>query len=265
MMPNDTSAASNDSAAAQTDLLCISPHTDDAEVGLGGALRLFADRGRRVWICDLTRGELGSNATPAERWAEAAAASRELGISGRVQLDLPDGFISAEKHDQIAAVTALIRYLRPRWVVTAPDAVRHPDHVATPALVAKACFMARLARYQVAVTDATWWPDPPPIAEPTQRWEVAALFEVCRDDGRPALIFDVTETWVAKQRALACFASQFERREGRRSTVINDVSFLDKIERRGRAWGYRAGVGYGEALSSTAVPVLTDLPTESWR
>ena len=53
------------------DLLVISPHTDDAEIGLGGTLRLLADRGRRVWVVDLTRGELGTNATPDERWAEA--------------------------------------------------------------------------------------------------------------------------------------------------------------------------------------------------
>ena len=53
------------------DLLCISPHTDDAEIGLGGTLRLLVERGRRVVVCDLTRGELGSNATAEERWAEA--------------------------------------------------------------------------------------------------------------------------------------------------------------------------------------------------
>ena len=62
MMPNDSPDgpdAPDATDTAPTDLLCISPHTDDAEVGLGGALRLFAERGRRVWICDLTRGELG--------------------------------------------------------------------------------------------------------------------------------------------------------------------------------------------------------------
>ena len=258
-MPNDTTGS------AATDLLCISPHTDDAEIGFGGALRLFAERGHRVWICDLTRGELGSNATSEERWAEAAAASGELGIAGRVQLDLPDGFVSAEQPDQVAAVTALIRLLRPRWVVTAPDPRRHPDHVATPALVAKACFMARLARYRVAVSGAVWWPEPSAEREAAERWEVEAQFAVCGDDDRPSLIVDVSETWEAKRRALACFASQFQRREGRRPTHINDESFLEKIERRGRAWGYRAGVTYGEALTSSAVPLLNDLPRESWR
>ena len=96
------------------DLLCVAPHTDDAEIGLGGTLRLLADRGRRVWVCDLTRGELASNATPDERWGEAAAASALLGLAGRLQLTLPDGFIADDDPGQTAAVTAVIRALRPR-------------------------------------------------------------------------------------------------------------------------------------------------------
>ncbi len=53
------------------DLLVISPHTDDAEIGLGGTIATLAARGRKVWAVDLTRGELGTNATPDQRWQEA--------------------------------------------------------------------------------------------------------------------------------------------------------------------------------------------------
>ena len=92
------------------DLLCISPHSDDAEIGLGGTLRLLGEKGRRVWVADLTRGELGSNATPDERWAEAGRATRTLGLTGRAQLQLPDGFVSAEDPDQLEQ--ALINLVR---------------------------------------------------------------------------------------------------------------------------------------------------------
>ena len=78
---------------ARVDCLCIASHTDDAELGLGGTLRLLAERGRSVWVCDLTRGELASNATPEERWVEAGAASEIVGLTGRIQLGLPDGFL----------------------------------------------------------------------------------------------------------------------------------------------------------------------------
>lgn len=254
----------NHATAPGCDLLVVSPHTDDAEIGLGGTLALLAGRGRRVWVADLTRGELGSNATPDERWEEAAAASAALGLTGRVQLDLPDGFIDPHDRDQAGAVTALIRCLRPRWLVTAPDPVRHPDHEATPALVARAAFLARLAAFRPPRPHHRHWADGAVLPEAAERWEVAARFAVCPDDGRPSLYFDVGPAWDRKTAALACFASQFERAPGRRATMINDAAFLEKIERRARSWGRRAGVALAEALCGDAAPVHADLPEEPW-
>ncbi len=70
--------------------------------------------------------------------------------------------------------------------------------------------------------------------------------------------------WQRKATALACYASQFERAPGRRATMINDIAFLEKIERRARTWGRRAGVELAEALSGPAAPVLADLPEVPW-
>ena len=269
------------------DLLCVSPHTDDAEIGLGATLRLLADRGRRVWVCDLTRGELGSNGTPDERWAEAAGASARLGLTGRLQLGLPDGFISVADPAQVAAVTAVLRRLRPRWVVSAPAPLRHPDHLATPALVAKAAFLSRLAAYDPPFPVARWWPAEEPgaggaaagaaVARPGSAmpappgpgpagapWRPEAVFEVCPPGQTPTVVFDVTATWEAKREALACYRSQFDAAGGRRPTMINDRSFLAEVERWALRWGHLAGVGYGEALRGAAAPVLGDLPAERW-
>jgi len=250
--------------ASACDLLVVSPHTDDAEIGLGGTLALLAARGRRVWVADLTRGELGSNATPDERWVEAAGASTALGLTGRVQLDLPDGFIDPADRDQAGAVTAVIRSLRPRWIVTAPDPVRHPDHRATPALVERAAFLARLAAFRPPRPAHRAWEDGAPLPAAAERWEAEARFAVCPDDGRPSLYFDVGTVWERKVAALGCYASQFERGPGRRATMINDAAFLEKIERRARNWGRRAGVELAEALCGPAAPVLADLPEVPW-
>ena len=46
--------------------------------------------------------------------------------------------------------------------------------------------------------------------------------------------------------------------------MINDAAFLEKIERRARSWGRRAGVELAEAFAGEAVPVLDDLPREPW-
>jgi hypothetical protein len=46
--------------------------------------------------------------------------------------------------------------------------------------------------------------------------------------------------------------------------MINDASFLEKIERRGRTWGRLAGVEFGEALATASFPVCDDLPEGRW-
>ncbi|MCB1185208.1 bacillithiol biosynthesis deacetylase BshB1 [bacterium] len=250
--------------AVGCDLLVVSPHTDDAEIGLGGTLHRLASRGRRVWVADLTRGELATNATPDERWAEAAVASEILGLAGRVQLELPDGFIAPDDRDQTGRLVALLRRLRPRWVVTAPDPVRHPDHVATPLLVRRAVFMARLQGWQPELGAHHLWAGGAALPAPAARWEVEARFAVCPDDSAPTLLFDISEHWEAKTRALAAYASQFGRDAGQTPTTINDPAFLARIERRARTWGRRAGVPLAEALCGGGATVLDDLPDARW-
>ena len=249
---------------ANCDLLCICPHTDDAEIALGGTLRLLGDRGRRVWVCDLTRGELASNATPDERWTEATRASKILGLAGRVQLDLPDGFLAASARTQVEAVVWILRSLRPRWVVTAPEARRHPDHLAVPHLVRRAAFLARLRALVVPAPAVRWWPQDGAPASDAGPWQVETVGRVCPEDEAPDLLFDVSGTWTAKQQALACYASQFQRDPARSPTHINAPDFLARIEDRGRTWGRRAGVAWAEALKLDAAPVLSDLPRERW-
>lgn len=246
------------------DLLCICPHTDDAEIALGGTLRTFADRGRTVWVADLTRGELGSNGTPDERWAEAAAASRLLGLAGRLQCELPDGFISPHDPDQVDAVAALIRALRPRWIAAAPMPNRHPDHRAIVELTTKAAFMARLAAYAPELPEHRLWTEGAAVPETAERWLTEAVFSVCQPGGTPDLFVDVTAAWPAKLAALRCYDSQFTASAERRTTLINSPAFLEQVERWAASWGFRAGVAQAEALCSVAAPVVDDLTRERW-
>ena len=59
-------------------------------VGMGATIAHHVAKGLRVGLCDLTRGEMGSNGTPAEREQEAEAARVVLGAEWRVNLGLPD-------------------------------------------------------------------------------------------------------------------------------------------------------------------------------
>jgi len=73
------------------DLLVIAAHPDDAEISVGGTMLLAARAGRQVGVVDLTRGEMGTRGTVAERDAEAARATQLLGLAVRHNLELPDG------------------------------------------------------------------------------------------------------------------------------------------------------------------------------
>lgn len=249
-------------APSTCDLLVVSPHPDDAEIALGGTMAALAARGRSVWALELTRGELGTNATPDERWAESTAAADVLDLSGRVQLGLPDGFIDAGDRAQAAALVAVIRRLRPRWLVTAPEPRRHPDHQATPLLAERAVFLARLSAWQPGLPEVRVHGAPLPDA--VDRWEVRTRGHATPEDGRPALLVDISAHWEAKLAALACYRSQLRRDDGRRATVINDPAFLERIADRARRWGRQAGVAHAEAITTTQVPVVEDLPGEPW-
>ncbi len=243
------------------DLLVISPHTDDAEIALGGTLRLLANQGRAVWVCDLTRGELATNASPDDRWQEAERASEILGLAGRIQLSLPDGFLAATDRDQITAVAWVLRRLRPRWVVTAPEARRHPDHRAVPGLVSRATFLSRLCNLETPAPATRWWPELPD-GDAAATWVADVVGESCPVDERPDVFFDVSDVWEAQQAALDCYASQFHRDGQRRATAINDPDFRTLIDDRARHWGRQANVARAEALRLHARPVLSDLPAE---
>jgi LmbE family N-acetylglucosaminyl deacetylase len=164
---------------------------------------------------------------------------------------------------QVAAVTAVIRLLRPRWIACAPEPRRHPDHAATAALVAKAGFMANLPGYKIELPPLQAWPEAV-AGKMADRWQAEAIFEVCPVGEKASLIFDCTRTWEAKRQALARYRSQFRREPNRVPTLINAETWFEEIDRRGAYWGFRAGVGYGEALRSEAAVVLSDISGENW-
>jgi LmbE family N-acetylglucosaminyl deacetylase len=81
------------SLTMQADLVVFGPHPDDIEIGLGGSVAKHVDLGYAVGLCDLTKGELGSNGTPEHRLKEAQAAADVLGVAWRRNLGWPDGEI----------------------------------------------------------------------------------------------------------------------------------------------------------------------------
>ena len=71
------------------DALVVSPHPDDAELGVGGTIIRLAKQGWKVGILDLTSGEPTPLGSPEKRRAETAAANEHLGNPWRENLGLP--------------------------------------------------------------------------------------------------------------------------------------------------------------------------------
>src|SRR5207244_12113102 len=96
----------------RVDLLFISAHADDTELSCGGTIAKAVKEGMRVGMVDLTRGEMGTRGTPAERAREAQKSARTLGAAFRRHLDLGDGGLRTGRDAELQIIE-LVRLYRP--------------------------------------------------------------------------------------------------------------------------------------------------------
>ncbi|MDB5029574.1 PIG-L family deacetylase, partial [Mucilaginibacter sp.] len=127
------------------DILVLSVHPDDAELGCAGTILKHIAFGKKVGIVDLTRGELGTRGSAEIRDREAAAAGKILGLSVRENLAIPDGFFENTKEYQLKVVEAIRKY-QPEIIITNACYDRHPDHGRANQLVDTAAFLSGLLK-----------------------------------------------------------------------------------------------------------------------
>ena len=238
----------HDVTVSPVDLLVFGPHPDDIEIGFGGSVALHAGLGFRVGLCDLTRGELGSNGTPDEREAEGEAARAVLGATWRQNLRWPDGGITGSDQ-QIQDVVRLIRATRPRTVALPYWNDRHPDHRDASDVLSRATFKSGLRRFAPQHGDA-WRPD----------W---VCYYFINDSAPESFSIDVSAHYETKRKALDCHRSQFTPDDGV-STRLTAPQFRQLIESRDAHLGARLGVPYAEAVV-VREPVLRPHVMKDWR
>jgi len=228
---------------APVDILAFSPHPDDVELGCGGSLILAVDSGLRVAVVDLTAGEMSSRGTPTRRAGEAQAAARQLGLSARLSLDLPDTKIGADPaHRQ--AVIQCIQETRPRLVLAPYWEDRHPDHRAASVLIREACFYAGVAKMGQG---------PPHRPEQLVYYMIHSPFD-------PSFIIDVTPVWERRMAAVLVYQSQFQPVEKGPETALSRPDFLRALEARAIWFGAMVGVTYGEPFFSIGPLSLKKFP-----
>ena len=225
------------------DILIFGAHADDAEIGMAGTIAKHTAAGLTVGLCDLTAAEMSSNGNVEQRKLEAQQAADVLGVKVRTNLGLPDrGLFMTEEH--VAAVTAEIRKFSPDLVFAPYWEDRHPDHIACSKLVEEAVFNAKLRKYM---------PDKP-VVSASQLY-----FYFINDLGRTDLIIDVSEHYEAKEKALSCYRSQFQKTLGEDyvSTPLND-GYIERVRSRDMLLGQRRLIPYAEGFA-TKVPHVVEL------
>ena len=128
-------------------ILCVQPHPDDNEIGMGGTIAVLAKAGCEVHYLTVTKGDQGNldkNATPEEtaaiRRKEAEAAGGYLGAKFFHFLDYGDGTLN-DPLGLSHKIARVIQEVRPD-AVFGPDPwlmyESHLDHIVTGQAVSSA-------------------------------------------------------------------------------------------------------------------------------
>lgn len=217
------------------DALAVGAHPDDVELACGGTLLKLVALGYRVGVLDMARGEMGTRGSGEIRAREAEAASREMKLTLRDNLELPDGHIWLTEESRVK-MARKIRLYRPRVVFTHYWEDPHPDHVHTCQIVREAAHVAGLAKYDT---------------EPGQerfRPHTVAHFMFPRTV-TPSFVVDISEWAEQKLKAVMSYKSQlFDPNSKEPETNLSGETFLRRVEARQRFYGALITAEHGEAF-----------------
>lgn len=231
------------------DILAFGAHPDDVELSCAGTIMKHIDLGKTVGVVDLTQGEMGSRGTVETRYAEAAAASKIMGIDVRVNLKMADCFFEPNEANK-RLIVEQIRRFRPSIVLANAVRDRHPDHGHGAQLVSEACFLAGLVKFE-----SSW------DGQPQEAWRPKAVYHYIQDEYiHPDFVVDVTAYHERKIAAIQAYATQFYNPDSKEpETPISTKRFLDFISARMTEYGRRIGADYAEGFTVERIPGVEDL------
>jgi bacillithiol biosynthesis deacetylase BshB1 len=230
------------------DLLAIAPHPDDVELTCGGTLIKMAQKGYKVGVLDLTRGEMGTRGTPEIRRHEAAAAARVMGLAVRGNLGLPDAGLEVNEEYKLA-VARKIREWQPRTVIVPYWEGRHPDHYTASRLSYEGCFLAGLKKLPIE-------------GEPFRPFKM--LYAAAYDESvQPNLAVDITAQYNRRRRAILAYKSQFQpARKDRKSKVFIPLDALEeRMSVMAQHYGRMIDVKYAEGFVVREITQIEDVVT----
>lgn len=241
------------------DTLAIAAHRDDVEQTCGGTLLRAAQRGQRTGILDLTRGEMGTRGTTADREREANDAAKILGVSWRRALDIPDGRVENTWENRLKVAT-VIREARPRVVILPYWKSRHPDHYTASTLGYEACFLAGLAKLgagdQGSGNSSSGNSD---IASLPPHRPFKIVYATLYYDVRPSFVVDISDQFDKKFASILAYKSQFGDQEAGKDIFPAQQEIRARVDAMARFYGMLGGVTYAEPFLQKEVGLVEDL------
>ncbi len=231
------------------DILVIAAHPDDSELACSGTIASHIQKGYKVGVLDLTRGEMGTRGTPEIRIEESNEAAKLLGLSMRENLGFEDVFFEDDFQHQLQIVR-YIRKLKPQIILANAISDRHPDHGKGGSVASKACFMSGLRKIE------TDWD-----GQSQEAWRPKYIYHYIQNNYiKPDFVVDVTEFWDKKMESIKAFKSQFyDPNSNEPESFISSSGFLDFIDARGKELGHSINVRYGEGFTVERMIGVDDL------
>ncbi|MFK7739489.1 MAG: bacillithiol biosynthesis deacetylase BshB1 [Planctomycetota bacterium] len=214
-------------------VLAFGPHPDDIEIACGGTLLQLMASGETVAMVDLTRGEMGSSGTAADRDAEAEAAGKALGAVARCNLRIPDTGVRDEDEAATALVVAAMRACQPKLVFAPHERDVHPDHSAAARLIGRAHFLAGLRNFRPELGARRH------RAQLLLRYPTNQLVE-------PTIVVDISDSAARKAEVVRCYRSQLQPKDT--SHLVQGLDLLERTQVRERAFGATIAAVAGEGF-----------------
>jgi LmbE family N-acetylglucosaminyl deacetylase len=230
----------------QLDVIAVGAHPDDVEIACGGTLARLAKQGYRVGIIDLTDGEpTPLSPGPEVRLAEAERAAQVLGVTKRIQLDLPNRRLFDSFEARVALGLEFRKY-RPKLVLGFGEKtpLASPDHWQAMQITDAAVFYARLTKWD------DYFAGLPVHTISAQLYYTLAFGALGLPPAGGHLVVDITDTLDAKIEAIRCYETQFPPAKGH---------VLDRVRAFALQQGQAAGYYAGELLASPRTLGTRDL------
>ena len=234
------------------DILAVGSHPDDVELSCSGTIAKEVDRGKKVGILDLTRGELGTRGSAEIREQEAKAAAEILGVKMRRNLEFSDAFFENNTSHQLEIIK-IIRKYKPEIVLCNAVEDRHIDHGKGAKLVSDACFLSGLRKIETIMN-----------GNKQEAWRPKHVFHYIQwKNLKPDFVVDISGYMDKKLESVKAYKSQFyDENNNEPETPISSSNFLDSITYRAQDMGRLINTAHAEGFNverHVAVDSIFDL------